>query len=274
MKNLALIAGLLALSPAAYGYQERIERSGDRVSAAQFSPADAVVAGRGPVALAPIAGNFYAFTGTFTSKDLTCDQFIAASHQMISDWNLYPHLNLYALSWCSGQQGQQSSTEFIYAIDAWRPEAVAEAQAFLKAHRGLQFLGQTLWFSAVKRLDVKTTLSLGVLGANGGLKPIHSSDAWSEFSGTDQWYPANYEKAKIVAQTDLDVFMDWVGKTFGGDERAPFKEALVNSNFVQFSDFFTVHLENGQKAVFWLGFGSSRKCGAQPCFSKAPRPGE
>ncbi|MFI5361607.1 MAG: hypothetical protein ACHQ49_06535 [Elusimicrobiota bacterium] len=270
MKNLALVAGLVALSSAAFGYQERIERNGDRVVASWISPAGAAVSGREPAEKGPIAGNFYSFTGTFPTKDMSCDQFLANIHGLISDWNRYPHMNFYALSTCSGSTGGPSSTDFIYAVDAWRPEAVAEVQAFLNAHRDLEFQGQKLWFSQVKHLDVKTTLSLDVVKSNGGLRLILSSDARSEYSGTDQWYPANYAKAKTVVQTDLDAFLDWVGRDFGADQKTPFKEGLATANFVQFSDFFTLHLENGRKVDFWLGFGASRKCGAKPCFAKAP----
>ena len=272
MKKLALIAGLVALSTTSYAYQERIERTENGVKASWISPANVTATAGEPIELGPIANNFYAFSGDFASNDLTCDQFTAKIHELISDWKAYPHMNLYALSNCSGQRGGPSATHLLYGIDAWRPEAVAEVQSFLKAHRGLQFQGQTLWFYAVNHLDVKTTLTLGTLKPNGALQPIHAADAWSEASGTDQWYPANYAKSKIVAQTDLDVFLKWVGETFGADEKAPFQEAVAGSSFVQFSDFFTIHLENGQKDVFWLGFGASRRCGAQPCFAKTPKP--
>jgi hypothetical protein len=271
MKNLPLIVCLVALSSSAFGYQERIERDGDQVKASWTSPDGVTAAGRESAGFAPTAGNFFVFTGAFPSKDLTCDQFLAKVHGLLSDWNKYPHTSFFAMMNCSnGRPGQKSSTDFIYGLDAWRPDAVAEVQAFLRDHRGLAFEGQTLWFSAVNKLDVKTTLALGVLGSNGGFKPFHSADAWSEFPSTEQWFPTNAARAKLVAQTDLDVFLDWVGKTYGNDEKAPFQEALASSSFVQFSDFFTVHLENGGKAVFWLGFGGSRRCGTKPCFAKAP----
>ena len=272
MKNLAVFAGLLALSSTAFGYQERIERNGDQVKASWYSPAEVAVTGESSE-LVPIAHNFYDFSGDFESKDLTCDQFTAEIHKLISDWRTYPHANFYALSNCSGTRGGPSTTHLLYAIDAWRPEAVAEVQAFLKAHRGLQFQGQTLWFYEVNHLDVKTVLTLGTIKPNGELKPIHAASAWSEASGTDQWYPQNYARSKVVLQTDLDVFLKWVGETCGADEKAPFKEAVAGADFAQFSDFFTIHLENGQKDDFWLGFGASRRCGTQPCFSKAaPKP--
>ena len=271
MKNLSIIACLVALSSSAFAYQEKIERNGDDVRASWTSPADVSITGSELSAFNPIAGNFYAFTSTFETKDQTCDQFLAKIHALISDWKKYPHANMYALSNCSGQAGKGSTTTFLYALDAWRPDAVASVQSFLSDHRGLPFEGQTLWFSLVNKLDVKTALTLGNIKPNGNLTAVHAANAWSEFSGTDTWYPTNSAKSKVVLQKDLDVFLNWVAGTYGNDEKAPFREAVAGSNFVMFSDFFTLHLENGKTGDFWLGFGASRRCGAQPCFAKAPR---
>src|SRR5258708_4431178 len=110
MKTLALIAVLASLSSTTHAYHERIDRSDDGAKASWFAPAGAMTAGAEPAEFGPIANNFYAFSGDFASKDLTCDQFIGKIHELISDWKAYPHMNFYALSNCSGQRGGPSET--------------------------------------------------------------------------------------------------------------------------------------------------------------------
>ena len=256
MKNFATVALFFALTSVAQGYQENIERNGDTVRAS-FS--------NGPSDRAPIAGNFFVHSRTLLDTTLTCDQFLAQVKVLISDWHLYPHINSYALTYCTVPQAGKTEIDFTYGVDAWSPEAPPIIQAFLKDHQGIQFAGQALDFYAVTAMDVKTVQSLGNL-ITGHLTMIHSAESWQSYSGTDQWYPDYVGKGKIIQQTDENVFLNYVGQKFGDAEKTAFQQALGSANFVTFSDFFTLHLESGQKVDFWLGFGSSRTCGTVPCF--------
>ena len=65
-----------------------------------------------------------------------------------------------------------------------------------------------------------------------------------------------------------DAAVNYVAKDFGSDEAAAFQKNLPAANFVGFSDFFTLHLKNGDVADFWLGFGGQRSCKSSPCFSR------
>lgn len=257
MKNFAMVILFLALTSAAQAYQEKLERIGNTLRGSWVSQESARV---------PIAGNFYAFNFTYVSKDLSCDDFAAKVHSMISDWNKYPNLNLYALTWCTVPADAKSSTEFIYAFDTWVPEAVPQVVPFLKDHQGVGFEGEPMNFSKVVGIDVNTVLSLDVLKGT-ALTLIHSAQSSKSYSGTDQWYPDNYARSKIIEQTQETVFLDFVARDFGGAEKTAFQQSLPSANFVGFSDFFTLHLEDSQIVDFWLGFGDTRSCKTQPCFS-------
>jgi hypothetical protein len=215
----------------------------------------------------PIAGNFYAFSGTFVSQDLSCDDFLAKVHGLIADWTAYPHLNLYALTVCGPTANAKSSTDFIYGFDAWVPAAVPEDQAFIKAHQGVAFQGRALDFYAVTSIDVNTELGLDQLSGT-ALTAVHETSFASTFSGTDTWYPDYSGRVKLIQQTNEKAFLDYVDDKCGASEMSAFKQALGSANFVQFGDFFTLHLADGRQVDFWLGFGSSRNCGTQPCFTE------
>ena len=268
MKSLALSAFLLTLSSlvcgSAFGYQEHLIRNGTQVWDTLTASASDSTAFSSE--LAPIPGNFYAYSHAFLSTDLSCDQFLAQVKQLATDWNLYSHLNLYMLTYCRGTADSKPEIDFVYAIDAWVPAAVTEDQAFLKAHQGAAFLGEELRFQAVRSIDVQTILTLAKLTGS-SLTAIHSATHVETFSGTDLWFPHYNARLKILAQNDKSAFLSYVMQDFGSSEATAFDQALAAANFVDFSDFFTLHLENGQSADFWLGFGGTKNCGTQPCFS-------
>lgn len=265
MKNFARAALFLALTSNAFGYQEHIVRDGDKLFGSWTSSDDASLRS----AHAPIAGNFYAFDGTILSSDMNCDQVAAKVRGLTSDWHLFPHINLYALTYCTVPTNGKSQTDFIYAIDAWTPDAVPIIQTFLKAHEGIQFLDQTLQFYAVTGIDVNTIQSLGILTGT-SLKVVHSAQNSQPYSGTDQWWPDYNSRANLVQQTDESKFLDYIMQKFGFAEVPAFQRALTTANFVFFTDAFTLHLSNGQTVDFWLGFGGTRQCKTGPCFTNGP----
>lgn len=261
MKNFAAVLAFFALTSVAHGYQEKIVRDGDKLTGSWISDDATERSGR-----APIAGNFYAYEGTILSTDLTCDQVSDKVKGLISDWHLFPRINLYALTYCTKPSGAKSQTDFIYALDAWVPEAVPVVPDFLKAHQGMQFLGETLQFFQVTSMDVNTTQSLGKLTGT-SLKVIHSAQDSKPYSGTDTWWPDYNARADLVQQTNEGEFLRYIGQKFGCSEVDAFEQALKTANFVYFADAFTLHLSNAQTVDFWFGFGSTRQCKTGPCFT-------
>ena len=175
---LALLACFYSVT--ALAYHEHIEHVGSTVRGTWN-----VIPSRSAM---PIPGNFYAYSSSYRTKDLNCDQFIDKIHALISDWNKYPHLNLYALTYCFPAPSGEYETDFIYAFDSWVPQAVPVDQTFLKDHQGLIFQGQNLDFSLVTSMDVKTILTLAKHVTNEIIE-IHSAGATETVSGTDVWYP-------------------------------------------------------------------------------------
>ena len=262
MKNLAALILLVTISSSAFALQQNIQHIGNKVlgSFTSVNETSSVI---------PVAGNFYAFEGTFSSTTLSCDDFTAQIHTLIADWNKYPDLNLYALSYCTVPASFTSQTIFLYGIDAWSDKAVPEDAAFLTDHQGVSFQGQTLQFYKVTSLDANIDLTLDSLAANGGLTLNQEAKASKSFTGTDQWYPDNVARANLIQTNSLSTFLNFVGTQFGADQVPLFQKALTVSNFVNMSDSFTLHLENGQTADFWLGFGANKNCGATACYPAA-----